>query len=41
MFEDIFKENSTIYGCLEITDDIHPEIEKYLNTIYTQKRAKS
>ena len=41
MFEDVLKENKTIYWALEISDDINLEIEKYLNEVYTIKRMKS
>lgn len=41
LIEDIFKENHTIYGALELTENIHPDILKYVQTEYVEKRKKS
>ena len=41
LLEDIFVENKTIYWCIELSDDIHPEILKYTKSTYIKKRIAS
>jgi len=41
ILEDVFKDNKTIYGIVQITENINHEIETYLEKTYISKREKS
>lgn len=41
LIEDIFQEDfSSMYGAMEVTKDIHPEIKEYIETVYLSRRKK-
>lgn len=41
LINDVFTEEDIIYWALELTDNMHPEITRYVNEEYIRKRKKS
>lgn len=41
LINDVFTEENIIYGALELTDNMHPEITRYINEEYIPKRKVS
>lgn len=41
MYEDVFKEGKTIYGALNMMEDVHPGFTQYLEREYIPKRVQS